>query len=184
MSKSLQERLNSLERKYKNLCCKITSTVPEVQGCITFTDITWEEFIAAIDNGTIADCYYNITNRPNSGENPLYVLVEKGLPNFDNEVRRGEQALASFCIGDATEGNGCYNIYATSTYTFDLTPWTTCAIRLQCDVSSPLDIQVGTVLYYENEVGDSGTVTVIGIDDKGEYFFIDDCFPKSEKPFY
>jgi uncharacterized repeat protein (TIGR03803 family) len=117
MPKSIQERLNSLERKYKGLCCKITNTSSE--GCITFTDITWEEFIAAIDNGTIADCYYNITDRPNSGTDPLYVLVEKGLPNFDNEVQRGEQATSALCI-TTDQGVGCFNVYAESeTISFD-----------------------------------------------------------------
>jgi hypothetical protein len=115
MSKSIQERLKSLERQYKGLCCKVAKIGDiEPAGCITITDITWTEFITAIDNGSIADCYYNITDRPNSGTDPLYVLVERGLPNFDNEVRRGQQALASLCLGEQKDENGCYNIYSVS----------------------------------------------------------------------
>lgn len=109
----LQAQLNKLGRTMSQ-CCGSSSS-----GCITFTDITWEAFIAAVNAGTIADCYYNITNRPNSGTDPLYVLVEKGLPNFDNEVRRSEQASSALCI-TTDQGVGCFNVYAeTETISFD-----------------------------------------------------------------
>ena len=108
----LQAQLNKLG-KTMSQCCGSSS------GCISFTDITWEAFIAAVDAGTIADCYYNITNRPNSGTDPLYVLVEKGLPNFDNEVRRSEQATSALCI-TSDRGVGCFNVYAEEeTISFD-----------------------------------------------------------------
>ena len=109
----LQAQINKLG-KTMSQCCGSSSS-----GCITFTDITWEAFIAAVDAGTIADCYYNITNRPNSGTDPLYVLVEKGLPNFDNEVQRSEQASSALCI-TTDQGVGCFNVYAESeTISFD-----------------------------------------------------------------
>lgn len=112
----LQSQINKLGKTMSQCCGSSTSS-----GCITFTDITWEAFIAAIDAGTIADCYYNITNRPNSGTDPLYVLVEKGLPNFDNEVRRSEQATSALCI-TTNQGAGCFNVYAESeTISFDYT---------------------------------------------------------------
>lgn len=140
MSKSIQERLKSLERQYKGLCCKVVNLQdnPSEAGCISFTDITWTEFITQIENGTIADCYYNITDRPNSGNDPLYVLVEKGLPNFDNEVRRGTQALASFCINEKTGGSGCFNLYASTDFSFIASKYF-CAIVLDCK-ASPGDI--------------------------------------------
>jgi uncharacterized repeat protein (TIGR03803 family) len=108
----LQAQINKLG-KTMSQCCGSSS------GCISFTDITWEAFIAAVDAGTIADCYYNIIDRPNSGTDPLYVLVEMGLPNFDNEVRRSEQASSALCI-TSDRGVGCFNVYAeTETISFD-----------------------------------------------------------------
>lgn len=145
MAKSIQERLNGLERKYKNLCCTIVNNpTPEAAGCISFTDITWDAFLTAVENGSIADCYYNITDRPNSGEDPLYVLVEKGFPNFDNEVRRGQQALASFCVGENADEAGCFNIYATTPITF-VPFFAACTILVKCDTSN----YVGTVAIIE-----------------------------------
>ena len=109
----LQAQINKLGKTMSQCCGSSTA------NCISFTDITWEAFIAAVDAGTIADCYYNITNRPNSGTDPLYVLVEKGLPNFDNEVRRSEQASSALCI-TTDQGVGCFNVYAeTETISFD-----------------------------------------------------------------
>lgn len=109
----LQAQLNKLGKTMSQCCGSSTA------NCISFTDITWEAFIAAVDAGTIADCYYNIIDRPNSGDDPLYVLVEKGLPNFDNEVRREEQASSALCI-TSDQGVGCFNVYAESeTISFD-----------------------------------------------------------------
>ncbi len=144
MSKSIQERLKSLERQYKGLCCKIVNLPTSSEaGCISFTDITWTEFITQIDNGSIADCYYNITDRPNSGTDPLYVLVEKGLPNFDNEVRRGQQALASLCLGEQKDENGCYNIYAVSSS--EVIPTKVgCGMSIDCS----RDVQVGDMVSF------------------------------------
>jgi uncharacterized repeat protein (TIGR03803 family) len=110
----LQAQLNKLGKTMSQCCGSSTAA-----GCISFTDITWEAFITAVNAGTIADCYYNITNRPNSGTDPLYVLVEKGLPNFDNEVRRSEQATSALCI-TTDQGVGCFNVYAEEeTISFD-----------------------------------------------------------------
>jgi len=110
----LQAQINKLGYTMSQCCGSSTAA-----GCISFTDITWEAFITAVNAGTIADCYYNITNRPNSGDDPLYVLVEKGLPNFDNEVQRGEQATSALCI-TSDQGVGCFNVYAEEeTLSFD-----------------------------------------------------------------
>lgn len=177
MSKSIQERLKSLERQYKGLCCKVVDLQNGGEaGCISFTDITWTEFITQIENGSIADCYYNITDRPNSGTDPLYVLVEKGLPDFDNEVRRGQQALASFCLSEKTDGTGCYNIYAESGTTFEITP-AKCYLEIPVDQSCFEEIQVGSTIT-GTVSGQVGVVTGINIKDGFIYFA--DC-PKFEK---
>ncbi len=172
MSKSIQERLKSLERQYKGLCCKVVDLQNGGEaGCISFTDITWTEFITQIENGSIADCYYNITDRPNSGTDPLYVLVEKGLPNFDNEVRRGQQALASFCLSEKTDGTGCYNLYAEAGTTFQITP-AKCFIVIDRDLNCFEDIQVGdTITGVDSQV----TGTVIGIEPKQGFIYFADC---------
>lgn len=177
MSKSIQERLKSLERQYKGLCCKVVDLQNGGEaGCISFTDITWTEFITQIENGSIADCYYNITDRPNSGTDPLYVLVEKGLPNFDNEVRRGQQALASFCLSEKTNGTGCYNLYAEAGTTFEITP-VECILEIPIDQPCFEEIQVGDTI---TGVTTQSTGIVTGINIKSGYIYFADC-PKFEQ---
>jgi uncharacterized repeat protein (TIGR03803 family) len=153
----LQAQINKLG-KTMSQCCGSSS------GCISFTDITWEAFITAVNAGTIADCYYNITNRPNSGTDPLYVLVEKGLPNFDNEVRRSEQASSALCI-TTDQGVGCFNVYAESeTISFDYVEGATvypvrladCSIFAEGDIVtftsaiSPFPTYTGVIHYGSN----------------------------------
>ena len=155
----LQAQLNKLGKTMSQCCGSSTA------NCISFTDITWEAFIAAVDAGTIADCYYNIIDRPNSGTDPLYVLVEKGLPNFDNEVRREEQASSALCI-TTDRGVGCFNVYAESeTISFDYIEGATvypvrlrdCSIFAEGDVvtftsdEAPFPTYVGVIHYGVND---------------------------------
>jgi hypothetical protein len=81
MSKSLQERLNSLERKYRSLCCKANSETPSAPAYKVFTALLTQSGgdvsnIIYGDESFLLGVTYTITDNPDNDDLTLY-----GAPN-------------------------------------------------------------------------------------------------------
>jgi hypothetical protein len=83
MSKSLQERLNSLERKYRSLCCKANSETPSAPAYKVFTALLTQSGdrgdIETICSGELEIGVTYLINNNISGD-----FRNVGAPNNDN----------------------------------------------------------------------------------------------------
>ena len=83
MSKSLQERLNSLERKYRSLCCKANSETPSAPAYKVFTALLTQsgnrgDIDTICDGELIVGVTYYINNNVNGD------FTNVGAPNNTN----------------------------------------------------------------------------------------------------
>lgn len=132
-------------------------------GCITLTDITWDALNAGNSAGTLADCYYNVTNRPASGTDPLYVLAEGGRVNLDNEVVRTQSSTGSLCVDSTEKGFGCFNVYAEqSIYTVDYVPGVkVIEMRLDAKLCSDINYNIGDTVTETEPSPGGATGTIV-----------------------
>ena len=121
MTVQIGDRFLEIDSRTEYLFTEYNEWVPigGDSGCIVHTDITWEQLNTGNNAATLKDCFYNVIDRPNSGTDPLYVLVEGGRVDLDNEVVRIKPSTGSLCI-DNVAGFGCFNVYA-ETFTFSVT---------------------------------------------------------------